>query len=267
MNAAISFIGTGNMGAALIKGLSGMDGVSLLGFDLDREKLNALCAQCALQAVDTIHGAVEKAGYVLMCVKPQQMKAVLAQVHPALTADKCLISIAAGITRERLSEWIGHACPVVRVMPNTPALVGAGVSAVCLDDPHLTQEQKDVVQKIFASVGSVHVLEEKLFDSFTAVAGSGPAYVYYFMEALIEAALAAGLPRPMATSIVGELIGGSLKLANESMTHVSVLREMVTSPGGTTIAALAHMDRMAMRAAIIDAVEAARRRGQELGAS
>jgi len=267
MTATISFIGTGNMGAALIRGLSGVDGVSLLGFDLDREKLNALCAQCSVSAVDTIHGAVEKAGYVLMCVKPQHMKAVLAEVHPALTADKCLISIAAGVTQARLAEWTGHACPVVRVMPNTPALVGAGISAVCLDDPHLTQEQKDVVQRVFSAVGSVHVLEEKLFDAFTAVAGSGPAYVYYFMEALTEAALAAGLPRPMAASIVSELIGGSLKLANESATHVSVLREMVTSPAGTTIAALAHMDRMAMRAAIIDAVEAARKRGQELGAS
>ncbi|GFK93142.1 Pyrroline-5-carboxylate reductase [Fundidesulfovibrio magnetotacticus] len=263
--AAISFIGTGNMGAALIKGLSGAEGIRLAGFDLDREKLNALCAQCALGAADTMHDAVAQADYVVLCVKPQQMKAVLTDIHPALTADKCLISIAAGVTTAQLTAWSGEACPVVRVMPNTPALVGGGVSAVCLDHPHLTAQQKQMVQRIFGTVGSVHVLEEKAFDAFTAVAGSGPAYVFYFMEALIEASVHAGLSRPQSASIVAELFEGSLRLARESMTHPSILREMVTSPAGTTIAALAHMDRMAVRASILDAVDKAKKRSEELG--
>jgi len=263
--AAISFIGTGNMGAALIKGLTGTEGVRLLGFDLDREKLDALCAQCALGAVPTMHEAVAQGNYVVLCVKPQQMKSVLADIHPALTADKCLISIAAGVSMAQLAEWSGRVCPVARVMPNTPALVGSGVSAVCLDDPHITEEQKHMVRRIFGSVGSVHVLEEKAFDAFTAVAGSGPAYVFYFMEALIEAAVHSGLPRPQASSIVAELFAGSVRLAAESMTHPSILREMVTSPAGTTIAALAHMDRMAVRASILDAVDRAKRRSEELG--
>src|SRR5512140_1531646 len=119
MSATVSFIGTGNMGAALIKGLSGMDSVRLMGFDLDREKLNVLCAECTLLAVPTIQEAVAQADYVVMCVKPQQMKAVLADVHPSLGAGKCLISIAAGVTQAQLAEWTGHVCPVVRVMPNT----------------------------------------------------------------------------------------------------------------------------------------------------
>ena len=265
MSATVSFIGTGNMGAALIKGLSGVESVNLMGFDLDREKLNVLCAECTLSAVQTMQEAVEKADYVVLCVKPQQMKAVLAQIEPALASAKCLVSIAAGVTCAQLSEWTGGACPVVRVMPNTPALVGGGVSAVCLDDPRLTQGQKDMVKDIFASVGTVHVLEEKAFDAFTAVAGSGPAYVFYFMEALIEAGVASGLPRPQATSIVTELLQGSVKLAQTSMGHVSLLREMVTSPAGTTIAALTHFDRQAVRAATIDGVLAAKRRGEELG--
>ncbi|WP_243358759.1 pyrroline-5-carboxylate reductase [Fundidesulfovibrio terrae] len=265
MGATISFIGTGNMGAALIKGLARMDGVKLAGFDLDRDKLNVLCVECSLTAVSSIHEAVAMADYVVMCVKPQQMKAVLADVHPALAPGKCLISIAAGVSQAQLAEWTGHVCPVVRVMPNTPALVAKGVSAVCLDDPHLSQEQKGMVQDIFSSIGSVHVLEEKGFDAFTAVAGSGPAYVFYFMEAVIEAAVHAGLPRPQATKIVEDLFEGSLALAKQSLTHVSLLREMVTSPAGTTIAALTHMDRQAVRASIIDAVLAAKKRSEELG--
>lgn len=151
-------------------------------------------------------------------------------------------------------------------MPNTPALVGGGVSAVCLDDSKLTPLQREMVQTIFASVGSVHVLEEKSFDAFTAVAGSGPAYVFYFIEAMVEAAVAAGLPRAQAAGIVAELFSGSLKLANQSMTHPSLLREMVTSPAGTTIAALMHLDRQAVRAAIIDAAVASRDRSKALGA-
>jgi pyrroline-5-carboxylate reductase len=264
MTATVSFIGTGNMGSALIKGLAGEDSVRLVGFDLDREKLNVLCAQCSLNAVPTIREAVSQADYVVMCVKPQQMKTVLAEVHPALAPDKCIISIAAGVTQAQLAQLSGGVCPVVRVMPNTPALVGSGVSAVCLDDPQLNQGQKDMIRKILSSVGSVHALEEKAFDAFTAVAGSGPAYVFYFMEAVIEAAVHAGLPRPQATDIVAELFQGSVKLAKESLTHVSLLREMVTSPAGTTIAALTHLDRQAVRAAIIDAVLAAKKRSEEL---
>jgi pyrroline-5-carboxylate reductase len=266
MTATVSFIGTGNMGAALIRGLSRARIVSLLGFDLDRDKLDALCAECSLHAAQTMQEAVSKADYVVMCVKPQHMKEVLPDVHPELTKDKCLISIAAGVTNAQLAEWTGHVCPVVRVMPNTPALVGGGVSALCFDDRHLSVAQKDMVRQIFSTVGSVHVLEEKSFDAFTALAGSGPAYVFYFMEALIEAGVHAGLARPQASSIVNELLEGSVRLAVESQTHVSILREMVTSPAGTTIAALTHMDRQAVRAAIVDAVLASKRRSEELGA-
>jgi len=265
MSLTVSFIGTGNMGAALLKGLSGLASTRLVGFDLDREKLTVLSAGCGLQAAGTVSEAVSLGDFVVLCVKPQMMKAVLSEVRPALAPGKCLISIAAGVTMARLAEWSGHVCPVVRVMPNTPALVGGGVSAVCLEDPGLTGEQRDMVSRIFSTVGSVHVLEEKAFDAFTAVAGSGPAYVFYFMEALVEAAVASGLPRPLAADIVGDLFRGSVRLARESNTHLSLLREMVTSPAGTTSAALNLLDRQAVRAAIIDAVLAAKKRGEELG--
>jgi len=264
--AAVSFIGTGNMGAALVKGLAEFAGVRLLGFDVDQDRLAALAAESPLTPCNTLHEAASRADFIILCVKPQMMQDVLGEIRETLTPDKCLISIAAGITGARLGEWSGGVCPVVRVMPNTPALVGEGVSAVCLDDPGLTQAHKDMARRIFATVGSVHVLPEKSFDALTAVSGSGPAYVFYFMEALIEAAVATGLPRPLSTQIVGALFKGSVKLALESGVHVSQLREMVTSPAGTTMAALNHMDRMAVRAALIDAVRAAKERSEELGA-
>lgn len=261
----VSFIGAGNMGAALIRGLNRLDGVRLVAYDLDREKLNVLCAECGAQAVGSPAEAVALGDYVVLCVKPQQMKGVVKEIHSSLSGGKCLVSIAAGVTLGSLGKWVGSCCPVVRVMPNTPALVGAGVVAVCLEDPQLSREQKDFVLAMFASVGAVHDLAEKQFDAFTAVAGSGPAYVFYFMEAVIEAAVASGLPRQQATEITMELFAGSVKLAKESNIHLSLLREMVTSPAGTTVAALSHMDRQAVRGAIIDAVEHAVKRGKKLG--
>lgn len=261
----VAFIGAGNMGSALIRGLRQMEGLSLIGYDMNRERLNALCAECSITAAQSIVQAVTESDYVVLAVKPQHIKEVVKDLREGLTHEQCLVSIAAGVTMDKLIKWVGDRCPVVRVMPNTPALVGSGVTAVCLDSPRLSQEQKDFVRSMFSVVGHVHVLAERLFDAFTALAGSGPAYVYYFMEALVEAGLAQGLPRDQATQIVMELFGGSVKLARDSMTHLSLLREMVTSPAGTTIAALNHLDRQAVRAAIIDAVGQAVRRGVELG--
>ena len=152
-------------------------------------------------------------------------------------------------------------------MPNTPALVGAGQFALCLDDPGLGEERKGFIHALFARLGRTYVLEEKYFDAFTGLAGSGPAYVLYFMEALIESGVYVGFPRDKATDIVAGLIEGTAKLAAESGIHPSVLREMVTSPAGTTIEALMHLDRQAVRAAVIDAVVASRDRSKELGAS
>ena len=166
---------------------------------------------------------------------------------------------------DKLADWSGNACPVVRVMPNTPALVAAGCTAVCLDDPRLSEAQKKLVTELFAAIGKTFPLPEKDFDAFTALAGSGPAYVMYVMEALIESGVYTGLSRPLATDIVLELLRGSVKMAIESGRHVSELREMVTSPAGTTIEALLHLDRSAVRAAIVEAVAMARDRSIELG--
>ncbi|MEF2143984.1 MAG: pyrroline-5-carboxylate reductase [Desulfovibrionaceae bacterium] len=262
MTARIGFVGLGNMGAAMVRGLRG---VEIFGTDLHQGSVDALAKDCGLiPAADALELA-DRCEYVVLAVKPQHARSVCKNLAPALGQGKTLISICAGIPAERIKRWVDGSCPVIRVMPNTPALVGEGVFAVCLDDPELTEAQKSFVTESFKGLGQVHVLAEKDFDAFTAVIGSGPAYVFYFMEACVESAVALGLPRPMATEMVKGLFSGSAKLAAQSPKHLSELREMVTSPAGTTIQALIHMDRTAMRGNIIDAIRESYERSIELG--
>lgn len=260
----IGFIGTGNMGAAIIRGLSVRDDLSLVGFDVYTEGLKAL-AEFGLTAATSAFEVAEKSDFILLAVKPHQVETVLHEIGPALDKSKTILSIAAGVTQAKLSLWSGSACPAVRVMPNTPAMVGEGVFALCLEDKRLSKETGDFVKGLFEGIGQVHVLPESQFDAFTAVAGSGPAYVFYFMEAIIEAGVTMGLTRPQATAMVEGLFTGSAKLAAESDFHLSVLREMVCSPGGTTIAALNVFDENAVRSDIVQGVLRSAERSKELG--
>ncbi|WP_027178039.1 pyrroline-5-carboxylate reductase [Maridesulfovibrio bastinii] len=265
MSIKVGFIGTGNMGTAIIKGMAGNKDIELLGFDLNSEILEKLNKECGLKAKSSARELATESDFVVLAVKPQYAENVLEDITQELNDKKCLISIAAGLTVDRLKEFTGNSCPVVRVMPNTPALVNEGVFAVCIDDKHLTDAQKEFAGVMFESLGDVHILSEKQFDAFTGVIGSGPAYIFYFMEALIESGVELGLTRPQATSMVSKLFAGSTKLAIESDKHISELREMVTSPAGTTVEALVHLDRTATRANIIDAVHKCYERSIELG--
>jgi len=260
----LGVIGLGNMGGAIVKGLSSRKDLDLMGFDLDKEKLGSL-KKYRLEPAKNPKELTAGCDYVILAVKPQHMRPVLKEISSAIGPELCLISIAAGITMDTLQKHSQGACPVVRVMPNTPAMVGAGVFALCLEDKKLKPAQKKFIPKLFSGIGQVHALPEKLFDAFTAVAGSGPAYVFYFMEALIEAGVSLGLSRDQATGMVKALFTGSSKLADQSGPRISELREMVTSPGGATIAALNHMEESAMRGAIIGAVIKACERSRELG--
>ncbi len=266
MAAVIGFLGAGNMGTAIIKGLAGVPDVSAMAFDVDAAKTEALARDgLAVQAL-TPEFLAEHSDYLIVCVKPQYLGPAMEALVPHLKSDTVVLSIVAGVTMARLQDLTGGKNAVVRVMPNTPALVGAGQFALCLDDPALGEPQKAFVRDLFAGLGRTYVLAEKHFDAFTGLAGSGPAYVLYFMEALIEAGVYMGFPRDKAADIVSGLIAGTAKLAAESDLHPSVLREMVTSPAGTTIEALMHLDRQAVRASVIDAVVASRDRSKALGA-
>lgn len=265
MNAVIGFCGAGNMGAAILKGLAAVPGVSALAYDVDAAKTAALAKDGLAKVAASPAELASGSDYLLVCVKPQYLAQAMAALTPHLRPGTVVLSIVAGVTLAKLRDLSGGTCPVVRIMPNTPALVGAGQFALCLDDPALTEAHKTFAKELFDAVGSTYLLEERLFDAFTGLAGSGPAYVLYFMEALIEAGVFVGFPRAKASEIVTGLMAGTVKLAAESGQHPSILREMVTSPAGTTIEALMHLDRQAVRAAIIDAVAASRDRSKALG--
>ncbi len=261
----IGFIGAGNMGKAIMTRLAAGDS-DLSAFDLDQAKLDALASH-GVRPVDCLPELAQRSDFIVLAVKPQHLPAAVAQIRPALTETKRIISIAAGISLSSLKEHVAGQCPVIRVMPNTPAMVGKGCSAICLDpwDNRLTETDKTIVEDIFRTVGTVHILPEKDFDAFTAIVGSGPAYVFYFMDAAIEAAVRLGLPRPLASDMVKALFSGSSALAEQSDFSPVQLREMVSSPAGTTIEAIVHMDRMAVRGNFIDAITACYERSRELG--
>lgn len=256
------FIGLGNMGGAIARGLAAGGGFALHGFDPNE----GMCRKSA--DIMTIHqSALELAGnsdFVLLAVKPQVMRPVLAGLAGALGPETCLVSIAAGVTLAQLVEWSGNVCPVVRVMPNTPAMVGKGVYALCFDHQLVSAECRRVIEGTFASIGQAHVLPEKLFDAYTGLIGSGPAYVYAFMEGLIDAGVTLGLTRAQATSMVAGLVSGSALMAEADGAHPTLLKEMVTSPGGTTIAGLNALDEHRFKFALSQAVLAAARRSKEL---
>ena len=256
------FIGLGNMGGAIARGLASGGAFALHGFDPNE----GMCRQSA--DIMTIHPTARElaknADYVLLAVKPQIMRPVLTDLAEALGPETCLVSIAAGITLDQLVEWSGKKCPVIRVMPNTPAMVGKGVYALCFDHQLVDEDCRKTVLGTFSSIGQAHVLPEKLFDAYTGLIGSGPAYVYAFMEGLIDAGVTLGLTRAQATSMVAGLVSGSALMAEAEGAHPTLLKEMVTSPGGTTIAGLNALGEHRFKFALSQAVQAAARRSKEL---
>ncbi|WP_316900478.1 pyrroline-5-carboxylate reductase [Pseudodesulfovibrio indicus] len=265
MTKKLGFIGVGNMGSAIVKGLASGEGIELHGADFNKANLERLHKEHGLIVHDNATDLAKACDYIVLAVKPQHAEPVVKEVAPLLDKSKCLVTICAGIPLSTYEEWTGNRCPVVRIMPNTPALVGLGVSAICLDNENLTDEMKAFVPEVFAAIGQTHILPEKLFDAFTGVIGSGPAYVFYFMEAMIESGVALGLTRPQSVEMVKGLFLGSATMADQSEHSVTELREMVTSPGGTTIRALMHFDRQALKGDIIDGVFESYYRSIELG--
>ena len=261
----VGLIGIGNMGSALLKGWSQDKTLALSGYDLNAQQLHKVAEESGLEARESALQVVTESDYVVLGVKPQQMQKLLTSIAPELQKNQCLISIAAGIRRETLAAWSGHTCPVVRVMPNTPSMVGAGIFALCYDDKKLSTDQKDFIQGLFFNLGQVHIMAEEYFDAFTALVATGPAYVYYFMDSLIEAGVALGFPRQQSKEMIQALLAGSVKMSGETGLTAAELREMVTSPAGTASAGMRELDRRAVRSAVIDATLAACKRSEELG--
>ena len=260
----VAIFGAGVMGETLLSGLlrAGWTPDSLVITERRADRAAELEATYGVRALENTEAAA-LADTLVLVVKPQDMEALLQEIADHVRDDDLVVSLAAGITTEFLESHLPQGRAVVRVMPNTPALVDQGMAALSAGS-FCSAEQLDVAQSLLAATGRVAVVPEKLQDAVTAISGSGPAYIFYVVEAMIEAGVVLGMPRTMATELVVQTLYGAATMMRETGQHPTVLREQVTSPGGTTAAALRELDDHKVRAAFITAMEAAAKRSAEL---
>ncbi len=260
----IAIIGGGKMGEALLAGLlgTGYTPDDVLVTEPFRERAEELRARYGVGIVPVAEAA-KRARTLVLAVKPQDMVGLVDGLSPDLEPDRLIVSIAAGIPTSLLEKHLAGDVPVVRAMPNTPALVGEGMTAIT-GGRHTTEEQLDHAEALLSSVGDVVRVPERHMDTVTALSGSGPAYFYFIVETMIEAGVAMGMARAAAEKLVNRTIRGAATMLNDSGEHPVVLREAVTSPGGTTAAAVRELERHGVRTAFTDAIEAARDRSREL---
>lgn len=262
----IAFIGGGNMASALIGGLlpDFTEPEYIHVIDVNQTSLNRLETEFGVTTALSIDARLQTMDVIVLAVKPQQLRDVIGALAPFIQ-HQLLLTIAAGIRTTDISRWLNSYPTIVRAMPNTPALIGKGITGLYAM-PGVSEQQKKVADDILRSVGLTSWLdEEHLIDAVTAVSGSGPAYVFYFIEAMQEAAVALGLSAEQGTQFAIETFEGAAQLAMHSNEAIAVLRERVTSKGGTTYAALTSMENSEVKQAIIRAIQAAAARGAELG--
>ncbi len=264
----IAIIGGGKMGSIIAQGLISRKLVSqkdITVTDIDAARLQAIRSELGLQASDENKETVKKAGIIILAVKPQNMAQTLKEIAPAVNKSKIVISIAAGITTGFVEGYLTKDARVVRVMPNTPALISAGATAVTKGTNASAADIK-LARAIFDAVGITVEVEEKLMDAVTGLSGSGPAYCFVMLEALSDAGVQMGLPRDLALKLAAQTMLGSALLCLQGDKHPAQLKDMVTSPAGTTAAGLKMLEEGKIRATLISAVEAATKRSQELAA-
>jgi pyrroline-5-carboxylate reductase len=263
----IVFVGAGNMAGALIRGLIGTGTVPadrIIAADPDQDRLRALEAELEIRVTSDNAEAVKDATVVVLAIKPQVFAQVLPGLSGALPADALLISIAAGISTRIIERSFPDGSRVVRTMPNTPALVGAGASAIA-GGTHATDDDLELAETLFRSVGIAVRVPEKQIDAVTGLSGSGPAYVFAMIEALRDAGAREGLPEETALQLAAQTVFGAARLLLDEKEAPEVLRDRVTSPGGTTRAGLDALAAAGFADAIMGAVRAATRRSVELG--
>ena len=260
-----AIIGAGVMGEALLSGLlrAGVANSALLIADRRIERSAEITEKFGVHN-GTNQEVASKAETIVLVVKPQDMAIVLGEIKGAIQPGALVISLAAGITTSYIENLLPAGTPVVRVMPNTPALVDQGMAAIN-SGSHCTEAHLQTAETLLRSVGHVVRVPEKYQDAVTAISGSGPAYIFYVVEAMIEGGVMLGLPRDVANELVLQTVIGAATMLRETGEHPTVLREQVTSPGGTTVAALRQFDDFKVRAAFLSAMEAARDRSKELG--
>ena len=271
LNRSIAFLGAGNMAEALIKGLLSSNAATkenVTATGRRPERLDELARAYGIAVTLDNAAPASVADILVLSPKPQAMGKLLSQIAPAIEARgdarPLIISVAAGVPIAALERKLGVGSRIIRAMPNTPALVSAGATAVSGGE-HATDADLEVATKIFQAVGICTVVDENLLDAVTGLSGSGPAYVFLIIEALSDAGVKVGLPRYTALKLAAQTVFGSAKLLIDTGTHPGTLKDQVTSPGGTAIAGLHTLEAGGLRTTLMDAVESATRRAKELG--
>jgi pyrroline-5-carboxylate reductase len=263
----IGFIGAGNMAEALIRGLvrgGHVPAERIVASAPRRVRLDELAAHYGIDVTTNNREVVQRCGLVVLAVKPQLLDKVLREVGEHLMAGTLVVSIAAGVDTETIEDSVPEGVRVVRAMPNTPALVGAGATAVS-PGKHASEADLATARAMFEAVGIVVELDESHLDAVTGLSGSGPAYIFLILEALADAGVKVGLSRRDAQRLAAQTVMGSAKLLLETDDHPGKLKDMVTSPGGTAIAGLHTLEQGGLRTTLINAVETATKRARELG--
>ncbi len=260
-----ALIGTGNMGKALLRGFIGgkvVEPSDVYVFDLSKEAMDRTAVDLKVNTTSSANEAVKDADYVVLCVKPQHFDDVVRGLKDSLKDDVVVISIAAAVKVSRIQGLLGEGKKFVRIMPNTPAQVGAGISALC--PVGLSEDETDFVKKLFDTCGETVICDEKTLDAIGCVSGTGPAYVMLFIEAMADAAVSLGIRRDIALKVAAGTVMGSGKLALDTGIHPAVLKDQVCSPGGTTIAGVMALEENGLRNAVIKSVIAASDKTKEL---
>ena len=262
----LGFIGVGKMGAALLGGALRTNFCrpeEVLVHDVHAPSAQATAERWPGVTVAGSNQAIfAESDLILLCVKPQDVRATLESAAPAAD-DRLLVSIAAGVPLERLELWSENRHRAVRVMPNTPALIGQGASAFALG-LRATEADAATVSALFGGIGVASKVKEEQLDAVTGLSGSGPAYIYTVIEALTDGGVLEGLPRPLALQLAAQTVAGAAAMVLQSGEHPAALRDQVTSPGGTTIAGVAKLEEKGLRSSLIEAVRAATQRSREL---
>lgn len=263
----IAVLGAGKIGEALLSGLlqGGRRADELLFTEKHPDRAAALTERYGVEGLD-VPGAAQRADVLVVAVKPQDIEPLLDELAPVLKPGTLVVSLCAGLPTSLFERRLPDHTPVVRVMPNTPMLVGQAMSAISAG-AHATDEHMDLVEELLSTVGQVARVPESQQDAVTALSGSGPAYFFYLVEAMIDAGILLGIPRATAADLIVQSAVGAAAMLREGGGHPVMLREAVTSPAGTTIAGIRELEKHGVRAALIDAIEAARDRSVELGAA
>jgi pyrroline-5-carboxylate reductase len=266
----IACIGSGNMGVALMKGACGTAGTSIFFTDAVAEKAKTAADFLGEEILKTNIEAAQKGDYIFLAVKPQVLKQVLAEIAPSIKerlkkgAPPVLVSMAAGWSIEKIQSIIEVKAPVIRIMPNTPALINNGM-IVFTPSPEVPEKKIVEIENILSGAGHVDRLEERYLNAVTGLSGSGPAFVYLFIEAMADGGVLSGLSRDKAIRYAAQTVIGAASMVQKTGKHPGELKDMVTSPGGTAIAGLSVLESRGFRGAVMKAVEAAWRKGAELG--